>query len=471
MVHLPWFKEMKKAIKIISVLSFILAFMAFMYFFAKMRREALESSLPAAGRLLDFSISNESEGGGSEQKRETVRARIPPEYNEVFLEALDINLDDDLDFEQLVVARPINGDPGGLFLIVVDIIPATGMYYRVWRGSTPVTKATTLAVQTRDLLKDGKLEILCFGIDAENNQSLTVFRRTGKADGSYSTIFSVAGLDVAIVDSLPDETVAIDLSLADPKEESPLDRIRIRYTWNARTERFVPERPQPIPGANIERNLIESIVTGDPKDFEQYLSGLWIRTSGETGLPVHLYFSPQRREILLQDGEVQQRWQWGESTHAYAGLRSPIHNALLSGMQRLLTVDLVGVDRIRVRAAVQQFHQFPIREAWNGIYERVKEKPATSEGSSDRADSSIQGEYSSEAGQRWLFKEGAYTLEDQGYKEEGIYMVKYYGHLKVLDMLRNVPTSATPSQSRKTYVVTEVGPENGDLLVLSPAVN
>jgi hypothetical protein len=188
------------------------------------------------------------------------------------------------------------------------------------------------------------------------------------------------------------------------------------------------------------------------------------------GLPVQIYFSPPGREILLQDGDTQQRWQWGESTHAYAGLRTPISNSLLSGMHRLLTVELVGAERIRIQAVAQQFLQFPIKEAWNGVYERVKGKSGITEASPARSTSSLQGEYMSDSGRRWRFKEGSYSLEDQGYKEEGVYIVKYYEHLQVLDMKRTFPVETSFSPTRKTYVVAKASAEDGGHFVLSPAI-
>ncbi|MEW6550271.1 MAG: pallilysin-related adhesin [Spirochaetota bacterium] len=472
---------MKRAIKIILQVSFISAFAIFMFFFARLRREQIEASLPVAGRIQDFSMAGQGSAGPEQQGREALRSRISPDYNEVFLDALDINLDDDLDLEQLVVAKSATGDPRGLSLIVADILPATGVYARVWKGLTPVVKATTLVIQPRDLLKDGRLEILCFGVDGEDNQSLTIFRQSAKSDGSFNVVFSHAGLDVSLVEpaqaegeETAEDQAAIDLILPDPKEGSPLDRLRIRYRWNARTEKFVPDRPLPIPGANIERNLMDSIVTNDPRDFESYLEGLWKKSGSGASVgaadPVLVYFSPSDREIILQEGEIQQRWRWGESSHAFAGLRAPINNALLSGMLRLLSVELIGVEKIRIQAVAQQFLRFPVRESWNGQYERAGrdglESLAGGKASSDPGDI-IHGDFKDGQGRIWSFSGGAYSMDGGGEGEKGFYMMQEAGGLAVLDLVQSpLPRS---DSIRKTFIVSKAG-EDAESLVLSPAV-
>lgn len=480
-VHISWPHTMKRAIKIILQVSFISAFAIFMFFFARLRREQIEASLPVAGRIQDFSMAGQGSAGPEEQGREALRSRISPDYNEVFLDALDINLDDDLDLEQLVVAKSATGDPRGLSLIVADILPATGVYARVWKGLTPVVKATTLVIQPRDLLKDGRLEILCFGVDGEDNQSLTIFRQSAKSDGSFNVVFSHAGLEVSLVEPVQaegeeaaEDQAAIDLILPDPKEGSPLDRLRIRYRWNARTEKFVADRPLPIPGANIERDLMDSIVTNDPRDFEAYLEGLWKKSgsgaSAGTADTALVYFSPSDREIILQEGETQQRWRWGESSHAFAGLRAPINNALLSGMLRLLSVELVGVDKIRIQAVAQQFLRFPVREGWNGQYERAGrdglESLAGGKASSDLGDI-IDGDYKDGQGRIWSFSGGTYSIDGEGEGEKGFYMARESNGLAVLDLVQSpLPRS---DSIRKTYIVSMPAGE-AERLILSPAV-
>ena len=78
-VHISWPHTMKRAIKIILQISFISAFAIFIFFFARLRREQIEASLPVAGRIQDFSMADQGSAGAEEQSREASRSRISPE--------------------------------------------------------------------------------------------------------------------------------------------------------------------------------------------------------------------------------------------------------------------------------------------------------------------------------------------------------------------------------------------------------
>ena len=149
MLHIPGL-SMKRAISAIFLISFSLAFAMFVLYYAKMRRENYEASLPVTKRALDFSMADISDSGLDTPIPATLRTKIPPEYDEIFLDTLDLNLDSDEDLEQVIVSKPFRSDSNEISIITVDFQPATGSYYRFWKGKTGATKANAFIVQPLD---------------------------------------------------------------------------------------------------------------------------------------------------------------------------------------------------------------------------------------------------------------------------------------------------------------------------------
>ena len=98
---------MKRAIQAILIAAFILTFGLFIYFFAKLRQENLDASLPVAGRIADLSTTEGLPGSAGGENRASQRSKINPEWGETFLDAIDMNLDEDEDLEQVLIVKTI----------------------------------------------------------------------------------------------------------------------------------------------------------------------------------------------------------------------------------------------------------------------------------------------------------------------------------------------------------------------------
>jgi hypothetical protein len=468
---------MKRTINAILLVSCALAFAMFVFFFARMRRENYEASLPVTKRVLDFSMADTSDPGSEAKPPATLRTKIPPEYNEIFLDTMDINLDDDEDLEQVIVSKPFRSESNEISIIIVDFQPATGNYYRYWKGKTAATKANAFILQPMDILKDGSIELLCHGIDNVTNQTLSIFRRSSGGNDFYTTIFSESGLGIAIVnqDSQSRSPAEIDLYLSDPSSTFPLDRIRRRYVWNSEKREYRASEDQAIPGANMEKAFIDTIVTGIVGDFESYLEGLWVKEGMEASSKVLLSFSPKTREVSIHSERAQQHWDWGESTQAYSGLRASISNSSVADMMRLISVELIGVDRIKVNAFTQQFLQFPVPEDWNGTYRRfaAPEAKNTFPVHIEILDSkkwAIEGSYRSEDSFFLNLNNGTYDLLIANIREKGAYSLFQMGDSLVLDLLEDL--GASNPRNRRTYIVEMTKPMEGQAvkMILKPAV-
>jgi hypothetical protein len=147
-------------------------------------------------------------------------------------------------------------------------------------------------------------------------------------------------------------------------------------------------------------------------------------------------------------------------------------------MLRLLSIDLVGVDRIHVSAHTQQLIRFSPREDWDGTYRRVKGGAVgapnaffpivASEalGTLTRPDGSkhdffaqdIEGDYQG-TGITLNLAGGLYNLTEKSISRRGRYHFFKYGENLILDL--EPYEAATDVGGRRTYILlTQGGPED-----------
>jgi hypothetical protein len=478
---------MKKAVRAILLASFAAAIALFCFYFVRQRAENLAASLPVAGRSLDIASGSVAGEGDRGQTRTTARARINPEYNEVFLDAFDVNLDDDEDLEQVIVAKPSTESAAGspaenrLSVVIADFLSLTGNYRRIWKGETLAVKPKAFVIQPKDLLGDGKIELLCFGIDEANRQTLTIFRPSNSEGTRYKTIFSESGLSIQVVE--PQETgfssrpATIQVYEAAKDESSPLNQVRRDFNWSSGAEAYRPGAVTSIPGEKVEKNYIDKIVTGSAVDFETYLDGLWARESQDDGKTVFLSFQASKREITISGNPDVQVWDWGDSSPAFAGIKASISNDTVPDMLRLISVDLVGVDRIRVNAHAQQLIRFSPREDWDGTYRRYAEATAVKkpEGFVPLLAAEALGSLAGPGGLQYEFyakdlegsyqgsgfalelEGGIFRLKERNSSRRGRYYFFRYKDFLVLDL--DPYEEATEPSGRMTYILlAQAGP-------------
>lgn len=484
---------MKRVIQAILIVAFILAFGFFIYFFARMRQENLQASLPVAGRMVDLGTSAGSGSQGKASASAKNRAKISPEWDETFLDTLDMNLDEDEDLEQVIVVKHSLAESAKISILIADFQPATGSYFRLWKGETLAAKPNAFVVQPRDLLGDGSVELLCFGIDDSNYQTLTVFRRAPRGSAAYVSIFAATGLTIAVEDQ-PDDTSrkSAAISVFEPAAggDSPLDQKKAIYAWNPARNAYRQESETFVPGAKIEQLFINKIATGRAGDFESYLDGLWIKEAAAQNPSVLLYFDAKRRQITIHSNQEKQEWDWSDSNAAFAGIYASISNSAVPEMLRLLNVELVGVDRVKVGAIAQQIVKFAMREDWNGVYRRFAGSNSLSPASAlepapiDKAfDVSIagselrrslllqdfEGYYRTEEGLSIELKAGNFLMEEGGKTRRGNFSFFQFGGQTILDLglidEKNIPSG------RLSYIVSvRTAKDNGiGTMVLKPA--
>ncbi|HEY9055014.1 MAG TPA: pallilysin-related adhesin [Rectinemataceae bacterium] len=372
---------MRKVLRVMLILGFSIAFVFIMALTARMRRERLEASLPVSERSYDFTSSQDLSHGEADAEKTGTSARISAEADETFLQAFDINLDEDEEMEQVIVSRPRSTESGTrrLSVIVAEYQAVTGAYYRLWKGETEAVKPKAFVFQPRDILGSPDMELLCFGIDESGNQTLSVFARRDSGKRLFETIFQGSGLKLELLG--PDREggaresggqYSIAVYSPGPEGSGALDRNLTLYTYSESKRRYIAGPSLPVLGEKVEKDYIDSIATGSVQDFLGFLEGLWVKES-ETweAEPVLLSFGASSREIAIQVKKNIQIWTWDEASPSLAGIRLAVENSAVPDLARLLTIDLVGVDKIEIGSFQRQTARFSPQEPWNGRYVRI----------------------------------------------------------------------------------------------------
>lgn len=364
---------MKKTIQVILAVGFVLAFIAILLFLSRMQKENIRASLPVSGRLIDLSSVQEAPSSIAAGVGKTSRAKVSPEWGELILDALDLNLDEDEELEQVIVVRQSDSSVRNISIVVADFQPVTGSYFRTWKSETRATKTNAFIVQPRDLLHEGSTELLCFGLDDENRQTLDVFRKIPKRSG-YVEIISAAGVDIAIEDEAERSSITVYEALENGS--SRLDRKKTLFAWDSRRSKYTARSEVVVPGAAVEQLFLGDTLSGKASDFETYLQGLWLQSDAKVNTEIAIHFDRLNRKLTISDGGDIQEWNWSESNASKAGIYASIANSSLPELIQLLNIELIGMDKIRVRATSQQSVRFATRENWNGVFRRFSDTPA-----------------------------------------------------------------------------------------------
>jgi hypothetical protein len=491
---------MKRALRVILALAFIIAFFLFVFFLAKRSRANLEAALPLTARTVLISPSIQEESFSSDQiLTPSSRARILLLWDEVLLNAIDMNLDEDLELEQVLIVREQSTQTGIISIIVADYSTSTGSYYRVWKGESLATKPNLFVVQPRDLVGDGSIDLLCFGLDEKNLQTLTVFKPSYFAMGiEYKKVFSGSGLSIRVEEEadaqeeaeesigIPSAQISVFASAGN--EASPLDQIRLIYAWDQESDGFVLKSQEPIPSESVERKFIESVLTDKPEQFESYIEGLWRKEGNLDDEPTLVYFAPAERRISIHSKTEKQTWDWGRSNPSYAGIYTALVNSGVPDMVRILGVDLLGRDKIRLLATAGQAVRFPIREDWNGIYTRVQGRREGPPGSlqsvpvdsgfflplEDSSEtiytelSAIAGEYAAPDGFVITLSSEAFSYREGMYTYRGAFPLYSYAGRLLLDF--EVQDSRTIPAGRRSFFISIGKDDSGrGRIILKPA--
>ncbi|MGD9938802.1 MAG: pallilysin-related adhesin [Clostridia bacterium] len=425
------------------------------------------------------------------QRSERLASAIPLETNETLLDLYSFNLDTDDEEEQILVVRRADDTEGLIRIVVADYSPQSRRWSRTWDGATLATKIKTFQITISDLLGDHDVNVICTGMNDENEQTLTVFRRIAPDEDQrllFASIFLGSG-DAVLVNSSDRadsyklgqsnaESWSISIWRADPSAGNFLDQIKETWNWNASAGAYTPTSTERIPGASIARRIAETLLDGTTETFEQFLDGIWYKQSTDplSDSALFVTFQPRDGAVLFSAQGIVEIYEWENSNSTRYGLYIACRNQSVRNLRRLMDVELVSTDTINLRVFQDLRIKADIAAKWDGQYRKLGPEMAKAfqvhPAKAIHTKPELDGLYTSDDGTKLRLTGSTYSLETEDILETGGFAVFEISGQAILD-LRALQSGDSATSTRRSWTITTSSRNDAEgkpvsILTLSP---
>lgn len=421
-----------------------------------------------------------------------VSAAIPLNANETLLDLYSYNLDYDDEEEQILVVRLSDDTQGTIHVVVADYSPVTKRWTRAWQGNTQITKVKTLQVSVNDLIGDHNLNIVCSGMNDNNEQTMTIYWKTQdkeqRQELSFAKVFEQAGSAVRIEESERPESYKLGQSnadswpisvfKADTGSSNYLDQIRQVWKWSFADKAYILSSTEKIAGASIASKMAEQILDGNADTFKAFLEGTWYKETNDPLSADALFITFQSRDnsLMFSGTGLVEIYEWENSNPTRYGMYVASRNQSVQNLRRLMDIELASTDSINVRVFQDYRIKADISGTWDGRYRRLSGELAKS---FKRAPSmattvtrQLEGDYAADDGSRLSLTASGYRLETAGRVETGNYTVYELDGKTILDMRSTTEAGKPPARQSwilKIQSIPAAGGKSQQVLTLQSA--
>ncbi len=428
-----------------------------------------------------------------EAKAPRLSSAIPLEPDETLLDLYSLNMDFDDEEEQILVTRRSGDASGAIRVVLADYSPSSRRWTRAWEGQTLSTQVKTFQVSGVDLIGDHNFDIVCTGMNADNEQTMTVFWKSDPDDGRsglrFIKVFEQSADAVLVEDGERSESYKMGQTNAeswpitvwrpDPDSSNFLDQIKETWTWSFTAKAYLMTDRERIPGASIAKKLADSILDGKADTFERWLEGIWYQEGLDPLAPGTLFltFQPRDGTVLFSSEGVVENFRWESSSPTRMGIYVSCRNQSVSNLRRLLDVELETAESIDVRVFQDLRMKADVSGRWDGRYRRLSPEAAKAFRKVPSAASvsglSLDGLFLAPGGEELRFDGSLYTMKSAEGLEEGSFAVYTLAGKTLLDM-RAIKAGDQPSSRRRSWFLSlSVRSEDGGtpvtVLSLAPA--
>lgn len=480
---------MKRLLQALFLLFCALAIGVGIYYLIRERSGAAAAKRPVTTRQVVVSpgASNPEEREAKAEREATVN-RIEALPNEIILDVATLNLDQDEGDEQVLTVRKTDRAEGRLSVVVADYVPQRRGWVRAWEGETLATKPTTFSIQAKDVLGDHSLALVCTGMNESNEQTITIFRRSGNEEGLTFELACAVAADAVAIDEIErsegyqlgqteGESWPVLSYARDKDSQNLLDQVKTIYRWDPQKKNYLVAATVRIPGAQVERDMAAKILTGSGEDFEKFLQGVWYASAtgpSDPGAKL-LVFDRASGKITFYSQEAQEVFTWNESNPTRYGLYISSQNESVSTLRRLMNIELTGADSISVRVFEDIQMKVDVEDRWDGSYRKLPAggSSGVARGATGHAEPAfkLEGPYRAADGSEIVFARPRYSLRSGDKLERGSYNAYTLGGAAVLELTAVQENGLRAS--RRTYRVEFSEQKTGRSLVrkliLAPA--
>jgi hypothetical protein len=316
---------------------------------------------------------------------ENLNTKILLEDAHTIIAVLNRESDEDFAEEQFVIFRRY-GAESQLFITFLGYDIRTGAYRRMWDAPIAATQSETITIFSQDLIGDRNNCIIVTGMNAKNEHTMTIFRRSfGRSlEQPFNKIAEIQ-IDGSIIIQETLRSLAYQhghsrgqsFNIAayghDSASDNILDQIEIIYSFNPLRDQFEQSGITRIPGSQVEQRRLREILSGTPGVFENFINDLWfyVTPQGTIDNSRFLYFDPAGREIIFFSEGSQQVYRWQSSTPTRFGLHIRSQNISISTLLRFIDIELESLDRIRLRVVEDIRIKITANTTWDGSYRRA----------------------------------------------------------------------------------------------------
>jgi hypothetical protein len=363
---------------------------------------------------------------------DTLLPALPLEPGAVVTAVLTRNFDDDPSDEYIIASRNLLEPESPVHIVYIDNDPSLGEYKRIWSVPTGASRPGPVSLSTMDMMGDRGICILLYGRNDAGEETLTVLRKNdfppaserSAAEPPFDKIgeLRIDGSISVPEGSSPGQSRSIVAYGRDQESSNALDRVEITYTYNPVKGLYEQSRHTKIPGAQIEQRRIQELLNGNPREFEQYIDGLWyfVDSQGQMEQEQYIYFDYPEREIIFYEDETEQIFVWQNSTPIRYGLYLSSQNSSVTTLKRFIVIELESLDVLRIRVTEDVRLKIGINAPWDGVYRRVR----SAEGPTEDLNSlpfRIEAVYEGSIGKLTFTDNGTYELSHITSPQTGTY--------------------------------------------------
>jgi len=448
-------KRLAQILFIISITSTI-SLIAYFYFSSLGNRKTDE---PVRLRALEAGSNiTASQAALTAEANEFSTSSIPLEPNETLLDLYSFNLDFDDEEEQVLIIRQSDDSTGVVWIVLADYSPYNKKWTRSWKGGTLITKVKTFQVSVFDLIGDHNLNIVCSGMNEQNEQTMTIYWKSADKDRDQGTtfvkIFEQAG-NAVVVESIerPDsyklgqsnaDSWPVSVWRADSTSGNYLDQLRETWQWSFTERAFILASTERIAGAVIARKMAETILDGTVETFENFLDGTWYKESNDPLSSNALFITFQSRDdsVMFSGEGLIEVYEWENSNPTRYGLYIASRNQSVVNLRRLMDIELASTDSVQVRVFQDYRIKADISGKWDGRYRRLSEEMAMAfkrtQSMATATELDLTGNYEAEDGAKLTCIGNTYALETPQGIENGTYTIFELDGKIVMDMRKTV---------------------------------
>lgn len=312
--------------------------------------------------------------------------RIAVEGNTILLDTINVNLDIDSELEQILIVKKNNSADNYIYIIVADYDDVRDKYIKSWEGKTSGTSIRTFVAYNDDIVGDYNQEIVCKGMNDNEEQTLDIFRRTHPPTGLglyYAPIVTMtSGGTIEIIRAQRSAayerkqkigiSYAIELLEQDTNSTSDLDLVKKTFNWKYEELTYVQTSEEKVSGKTISNEMIRSVWYGGVSDFKKFMSGLWYRKGSHLSrdaMPDLIQFEPAKDLITYYSNDVQELYTWHRSYKSlYNVLLSIATNKRLSHETKQYKFTIIGLNEISIS---ENF--YVVEDILDGTYIRLTE--------------------------------------------------------------------------------------------------